>query len=121
MCVINAQTESFKYPLDITNSVRTMKSKTANRLVEAVMHYQKTGNHKQVIINYNPENRTNYDFKGWKYERDSKAPRAILPEDIVVSAAGHMLVVGRDNRYNLKQFSTQFPQHARSYRMDRIC
>ena len=98
-----------------------MESKTANRLVEAVMHYQKTGNHKQVIINYNPENRTNYDFKGWKHERDHKSPRAILPEDIVVSAAGHTLVVGRDNRYNLKQFTTQFPQHTRSYRMDRIC
>jgi hypothetical protein len=108
-------------PLTLLKTVRTMKSKTANRLVEAVMHYQKTGNHKQVIINYNPESRTNYDFKGWKYERDSKSPRAILPEDIVVSAAGHMLVVGRDNRYNLKQFTTQFPQHTRSYRMDRIC
>ena len=98
-----------------------MKSKTANQLVEAVMHYQKTGNHKQVIINYNPENRTAFDFKGWKHERDHHSPRAILPEDIVVSSAGNMLVVGYDNRYNLKQFTSQNPQHIRAYRMDRIC
>ena len=91
------------------------------QLLDAVMHYQKTGNHKQVVINYNPENRTTFDFKGWKHERDHTSPRAILPEDIVVSGAGHMLVVGRDNRYNLKQFTSQHPQHIRAYRMDRIC
>tara|TARA_R100000008_G_scaffold84813_1_gene73175 strand:+ start:843 stop:1139 length:297 start_codon:yes stop_codon:yes gene_type:complete len=98
-----------------------MKSETANRLVEAVMHYQKTGNHKQVVIHYNPANRTEYEFKGWKHERDHHSPRAILPEDIVVSKGGHMLVVGYDNRYNLKQFASQHPQHIRAYRMDRIC
>ena len=65
-----------------------MKSKTANQLVEAVMHYQKTGNHKQVVINYNPANRTEYKFSGWKHERDHHSPRAILPEDILVSKDG---------------------------------
>ena len=59
-----------------------MKSKTANQLVEAVMHYQKTGNHKQVVINYNPAKRTEYEFGSWKHERDHHSPRAILPEDI---------------------------------------
>ena len=98
-----------------------MKSKTANELVAAVMHYQKTGNHKQVVIKYNPEKRTEYNFKGWKHERDHQSPRAILPEDILVSGAGNMLVVGYDNRYNLKQFTSQNPQHIRAYRMDRIC
>ena len=98
-----------------------MKSRTANQLVEAVMHYQKTGNHKQVVINYNPAKRTEYDFSSWKHERDHHSPRAILPEDIVVSKDGNMLVVGYDNRYNLKQFSSQHPQHIRAYRMDRIC
>ena len=97
-----------------------MKSKTANKLVEAVMHYQKTGNHKQVVINYNPANRTEYKFKGWKHERDHYSPRAILPEDIVVSKDGNMLVVGYDNRYNLKQYTFQFSQRPRSYRLDRL-
>ena len=53
-------------------------------------------------------------------KRDADATRSILPEDIMMSSEGNMYVVGKDNRYNLKQFSTQFKQHARSYRLDRI-
>ena len=100
-----------------------MKSKLHHPLenvVKAVAHYQATGKHKQVSFRYDPEVRTNFDFKGWKHERDADATRSILPEDIMMSAEGNMYVVGVDNRYNLKQFSTQFKQHARSYRLDRI-
>jgi len=38
----------------------------------------------------------------------------------MMSSEGNMFVVGKDNRYNLKQFTTQYPQHVRSYRLDRI-
>ena len=100
-----------------------MKSKlnhTLENVVKAVAHYQATGKHKQVSFRYDPEVRTEFDFKGWKHERDADAVRSILPEDIMMSSEGNMYVVGVDNRYNLKQFSTQFKQHARSYRLDRI-
>ena len=100
-----------------------MKSKlnhTLENVVKAVAHYQATGKHKQVTFRYNPEVRTEFDFKGWKHERDADAIRSILPEDIMMSTEGNMYVVGKDNRYNLKQFSTQFKQHPRSYRLDRI-
>ena len=100
-----------------------MKSKlnhTLENVVKAVAHYQATGKHKQVPFRYDPEVRTNFDFIGWKHERDADAVRSILPEDIMMSSEGNMYVVGVDNRYNLKQFSTQFKQHARSYRLDRI-
>ena len=103
--------------------MKEMKSKlnhTLENVVKAVAHYQATGKHKQVSFRYDPEVRTNFDFKGWKHERDADAVRSILPEDIMMSADGNMYVVGVDNRYNLKQFSTQFKQHARSYRLDRI-
>ena len=79
-----------------------------------------TGKHKQVKFRYDPLVRTEFDFKGWKHERDSDAVRSILPEDIMVSSEGNMFVVGKDNRYNLKQFVNQHPQHVRSYRLDRI-
>ena len=103
--------------------MKEMKSKlnhTLENVVKAVAHYQATGKHKQVSFRYDPEVRTEFDFKGWKHERDADAVRSILPEDIMMSAEGNMYVVGVDNRYNLKQFSTQFKQHARSYRLDRI-
>ena len=87
-----------------------MKSKlneTLEQVVNAVAHYHATGNHRQVSFRYDPAERTD-------------AVRSILPEDIMVSSAGDMFVVGKDNRYNLKQFAKQVPQHHRSYRLDRI-
>ena len=103
--------------------MKEMKSKlnhTLENVVKAVAHYQATGKHKQVTFRYDPEVRTEFDFKGWKHEREADAVRSILPEDIMMSSEGNMYVVGVDNRYNLKQFSTQFKQHARSYRLDII-
>jgi len=97
-----------------------MKTTTINRLVNAVKHYQRTGKHKQVNIRYNPENRTEFKFSVWKHERDHDSVRAILPEDIIMSGEGHFYVVGKDNRYNLRQFSSQRENHYRSYRLDRI-
>ena len=97
-----------------------MKTTTINRLIEAIMHYQKTGKHKQVSLRYNPENRTEFEFSSWKHERDHDSVRAILPEDIIVSGDGNYYVVGLDNRYNLKQLPSQRENHYRSYRLDRI-
>ena len=97
-----------------------MKTTTINRLVNAVKHYQRTGKHKQVNIRYNPENRTEFKFSAWKHERDHDSVRAILPEDIIMSGEGHFYVLGKDNRYNLRQFSSQRENHYRSYRLDRI-
>ena len=97
-----------------------MKHKTINALVNAVKHYQKTGKHKQVNLKYNPESRTEFDFSEWKHERDHDSVRAILPADIIMSTDGNFFVVGMDNRYNLKQFSSQKENHYRSYRLDRI-
>ena len=92
-----------------------MKTTTINRLIEAIMHYQKTGKHKQVNLRYNPESRTEFEFSSWKHERDHDSVRAILPEDIIVSGDGNYYVVGLDNRYNLKQFSSQRENLYRSY------
>ena len=97
-----------------------MKTTTINKLIEAIMHYHATGKHKQVSLSYNPENRTEFEFSSWKHERDHDSVRAILPEDIIVSGEGNYYVVGLDNRYNLKQFSSQRENHYRSYRLDRI-
>ncbi len=88
--------------------------------MEAVKHYQKTGQHKQVSIQYNPENRTRFEFDSWKHDKDSESVRKILPEDIRISSAGKFYVVGKDNRYNLKQYTSQFAQHPRAYRLDRL-
>tara|TARA_R100000781_G_C3974725_1_gene91425 strand:+ start:147 stop:449 length:303 start_codon:yes stop_codon:yes gene_type:complete len=96
------------------------KSKVVNELINAIMHYEKTGKHKQVRFKYNPENRTEFKFSGWKHERDHHSVRMILPEDIIMSGDGNFYVVGFDNRYNLKQFASQRDQHYRSYRLDRI-
>jgi mannose-6-phosphate isomerase class I len=88
--------------------------------MNAVKHYQKTGKHKQVSIRYNPVSRTQFKFNSWKHERDSESVRKILPEDILISSEGYFYVVGKDNRYNLKQYASQFAQHPRSYRLDRL-
>ena len=73
--------------------------------MDAVKHYQKTGQHKQVSIRYNP---------------DSDSVRKILPEDMHISSEGKFYITGKDNRYNLKQYSSQFGQHVRAYRLDRL-
>ena len=96
------------------------RTEQINKLMDAVKHYQKTGKHKQVSIRYNPENRTKFDFASWKHERDHDSVRQILPEDIRISAEGNYYVIGNDNRYNLKQFASQFNQHPRCYRLDRL-
>ena len=98
-----------------------MKSTTEiNALMDAVKHYQKTGKHKQVSIRYNPENRPQFDFASWKHDKDSNSVRQILPEDIRMSSAGKFYVIGKDNRYNLKQYASQFKQRPRAYRLDRL-
>ena len=91
-----------------------------NKLMDAVKHYQKTGQHKMVSIKYNPLNRTQFKFSSWKHERDSESVRKILSEDIRMSSAGKFYVIGKDNRYNLKQYTSQFAQHERAYRLDRL-
>jgi hypothetical protein len=96
------------------------RNQQINRLMDAVKHYQKTGQHKQVSIRYNPVNRTQFDFTSWKHSSDSDSVRQILPEDIHISSAGKFYIVGKDNRYNLKQYTSQFKQHARAYRLDRL-
>ena len=91
-----------------------------NKLMDAVKHYQKTGKHKQVSVSYNPANRTQFDFASWKHSSDKDSVSNILPEDIRMSSAGKFYVVGKDNRYNLKQYTSQFGQRPRSYRLDRL-
>jgi len=117
--------ESFKYLDDTTYLtgeivMKTKLNETLEQVVNAVAHYHATGNHRQVSFRYDPAERTDYRFSTWKHEHDADAVRSILPEDIMVSSAGDMFVVGKDNRYNLKQFAKQVPQHHRSYRLDRI-
>jgi len=96
------------------------RTEQINRLMDAVKHYHKTGQHKQVSIQYNPENRTQFDFASWKHSSDGASVRKILPEDIRISSAGKYYVTGKDNRYNLKQYASQFSQHTRAYRLDRL-
>ncbi len=96
------------------------RNQQINLLMDAVKHYQKTGQHKQVSIRYNPENRTQFNFASWKHSSDSDSVRKILPEDIHISSAGKFYITGKDNRYNLKQYSSQFGQHVRAYRLDRL-
>jgi hypothetical protein len=96
------------------------RTKQINALMDAVKHYQKTGKHKQVSIQYNPANRTQFKFNSWKHESDSDSVRKILPEDIRMSSEGKFYVVGKDNRYNLKQYASQFAQRPRAYRLDRL-
>ena len=96
------------------------RTEVFERCFNAAQHYRDTGKHKQVSFRYNPEERTQFEFSSWKHERDHDSVRAILPEDIVVSGDGNYYVVGLDNRYNLKQFTSQRENHYRSYRLDRI-
>ena len=100
--------------------MKTQLNQTLEKMVDAIAFYHDTGKHRQVNFRYDPLVRTEFDFKGWKHEREADAVRSILPEDIMVSSEGNMYVIGKDNRYNLKQFANQFPQHVRSYRLDRI-
>ena len=100
--------------------IKMDRNQQINLLMDAVKHYQKTGKHKQVSIRYNPVNRTQFEFNSWKHDRDSESVRNILPEDIHISSAGKFYVVGKDNRYNLKQYTSQFKQHTRAYRLDRL-
>ena len=96
------------------------RNQQINLLMDAVKHYQRTGKHKQVSIRYNAVNSTQFEFNSWKHERDSESVRNILPEDMHISSAGKFYVVGKDNRYNLKQYTSQFKQHVRAYRLDRL-
>jgi len=96
------------------------KTEIFDRCFSAAQHYRDTGKHKQVNFRYNPEVRTEFDFSSWKHERDHDSVRSILVEDIRLSADGNVYIMGIDNRYNLKQYANQFPQHHRSYRIDRM-
>jgi hypothetical protein len=96
------------------------RTEQINKLMDAVKHYQKTGQHKMVSIRYNPLNRTQFDFASWKHSSDGESVRKILPEDMRMSDEGNFYVVGKDNRYNLKQYTSQFAQHERAYRLDRL-
>ncbi len=97
-----------------------MRTRIFDMVYKAAEHYQRTGNHKQVSFRYNPENRTAFDFATWKHDSDSKSVRNILVEDVRVSSEGMVYAVGVDNRYNLKQYANQYPQHVRAYRIDRM-
>ena len=98
----------------------SMRTEIFERVYKAAEHYHATGNHKQVSFRYNPEVRTEFDFGSWKHDHDSDSGRTILVEDVRVSGDGMVYAVGIDNRYNLKQFSKQYPQHHRAYRIDRM-
>jgi hypothetical protein len=96
------------------------RTKIFDLVYKAAEHYQRTGKHKQVSFRYNPENRTNFEFSKWKHSRDHDSVRNILVEDVRVSSEGMVYAIGVDNRYNLKQYATQYPQHIRAYRIDRM-
>jgi hypothetical protein len=98
----------------------SMRTEIFERVFKAAEHYQATGNHKQVSFRYNPEVRTEFDFATWKHDSDRDSVRTILVEDVRVSSEGMVYAVGVDNRYNLKQYTGQFPQHVRAYRIDRM-
>ncbi len=99
-----------------------MESRTNvfDKVYRAAEHYQTTGNHKQVSFRYNPEVRTEFEFSAWKHSRDHDSVRKVLVEDVKVSSDGMGYAVGVDNRYHLKQYTAQYPQHVRSYRIDRM-
>jgi hypothetical protein len=98
----------------------SVRTKIFDEVYRAAEHYQSTGTHKQVSFRYNPEVRTEFDFSTWKHDSDSDSVRNILIEDVKVSSDGMVYAVGVDNRYNLKQYAGQYPQHVRSYRIDRM-
>ena len=91
-----------------------------DKVYKAAEHFQRTGKHKQVSFRYNPEVRTEFDFTSWKHDSDSDSVRKILVEDVRVSSEGMVYAIGVDNRYHLKQYTGQYPQHVRSYRIDRM-
>jgi len=96
------------------------RSKIFDKIFNAAEHYHRTGKHKQVDFRYDPETRTAFDFSQWKHERDSDSVRNILVKDVKVSSEGMVYAIGIDNRYNLKQYTGQYPQHVRAYRIDRM-
>jgi len=96
------------------------KTKIFEQCFKAASFYKDTGKHKQVNFRYDPEVRTEFEFSSWKHEHDEDAMRSILVEDIRLSSEGNVYIMGKDNRYNLKQFASQYPQHHRSYRIDRM-
>ena len=96
------------------------KIEVINKLINAIKHYEKTGQHKEVRFRYDPEERTQFNFSEWKHDRDRDSVRRVVPEDLIMSRDGNLYVVGFDLRYNLKQFTAQEGQHYRSYRLDRI-
>ncbi len=118
-----ANSETFKYLVanEIHGSEKmSVRTKIFDEVYRAAEHYQSTGTHKQVNFRYNPEVRTEFDFSTWKHDSDSDSVRNILIEDVKVSSDGMVYAVGVDNRYNLKQYAGQYPQHVRSYRIDRM-
>ena len=98
----------------------SVRTEIFDKVYKAAEHFQTTGTHKQVSFRYNPEVRTEFDFEQWKHESDSDSVRNILVEDVRVSSEGMVYAIGVDNRYNLKQYANQYPQHVRSYRIDRM-
>ena len=100
--------------------IKMSRTKTFDKIFKAAEFYHRTGKHKQVSFRYNPEQRTDFNFSKWKHDRDSESVRNILIEDIKVSGDGNCYAVGYDNRYNLKQYANQYPQHYRAYRIDRM-
>jgi hypothetical protein len=64
--------------------MKTKLNQTLEKMVDAVAFYHDTGKHRQVKFRYDPLVRTEFDFKGWKHEKDADAVRSILPEDIMV-------------------------------------
>ena len=46
--------------------MKTQLNQTLEKMVDAIAHYHETGNHKQVKFRYDPLNRTEFNFKGWK-------------------------------------------------------
>ena len=98
----------------------TKRTEIFDQVYKAAEFFQRTGKHKQVSFRYNPEVRTEFDFSVWKHSRDHDSVRKILVEDVKVSSDGMVYAIGVDNRYNLKQFTAQHPQHVRAYRIDRM-
>ena len=90
------------------------KTAIFEKCFKAAQFYRDTGKHKQVNFRYDPEVRTEFEFSTWKHEHDEDAMRSILVEDIRLSAEGNVYIMGKDNRYNLKQFAAQYTQHHRS-------
>ena len=96
------------------------KTAIFDKCFKAASYFRDSGKHKQVNFRYDPEVRTEFEFSSWKHEDDDDAMRSYLVEDSRLSAEGNVYIMGKDNRYNLKQIASQYPQHHRSYRIDRM-